>query len=58
MRGVSGIYLNSYLIEFMWRRNQTYDRFVACEAIVDAIAQEYPFYSANSMFDDFEKLEF
>ena len=42
----------------LWRRNHTNDRFGACEAIVDAIAQEYPFYSANSMFDDFEKLEF
>jgi len=57
MRGVSRKFLNSYLTEFMWRRNHTNDRFGACETIVDAIAQEYPFDSGKSIFNDFEKLE-
>jgi hypothetical protein len=57
MRGVSRKFLNSYLTEFMWRRNYTDDRFGACEAIVDAIAHEFPLES-DCNFDEIEKLEF
>ncbi len=56
MRGVSRKFLNSYLTEFMWRRNYTNDRFGACEAIVDAIAHEFPLES-DCNFDEIEKLE-
>jgi hypothetical protein len=56
MRGVSRKFLNSYLTEFMWRRNYTNDRFGACEAIVDAIAHEFPLES-DCNFNEVEKLE-
>ncbi len=38
-------------------KKKSNDRFGACETIVDAMAQEYPFDSGKSIFNDFEKLE-
>jgi hypothetical protein len=34
-------YLNSYLTEFMWRKNFTSVRYEATEAIIDAIAESH-----------------
>ena len=42
MRGVSRRYLNSYLDEFLWRRNTCKSRFEAVDKILTAIAEQYP----------------
>ncbi len=57
MRGVSRKYLNSYLTEFMWRRSTTTARYDSCEAIIDAIAKEYPLDSIANVVDDLEKFD-
>jgi hypothetical protein len=47
--------LNSYLTEFMWRKNFTSVRYEATEAIIDAIAESHSLESDDHLIENLKK---